>query len=144
MTIARMAASGLLAVVLVACTADDGSTGPRPATSAATSGAPTPQATGTAGAAPRAWPKPFAQTTCAEWNGQLSPEHKILAATELLISGWRSEGINRLPALTMVERFAQRVAGACAGDAATTMTLAEVGARVYKAGSADGTGEWTA
>jgi hypothetical protein len=75
------------------------------------------------------WPKAYSDTTCAEWNGEMTSGQKFAAAADML-SGARDKGDGGTGVAPddLITEFQDGVTNACVID---TATLAETGASLY-------------
>ncbi len=75
------------------------------------------------------WPHPYSQTTCADWNDDMTSAQQWAAAADMLTGARnKGDGGEGLPPDPLVDEFRAGITTACVVD---TMTLADVGAGLY-------------
>lgn len=75
------------------------------------------------------WGKDYADTTCGDWNAQMTDEQQFAAAADILASAWdKIEGSSDFPSDSLITEFQGGISKACIED---TMTLTDVSYGVY-------------
>ena len=84
------------------------------------------------------WPKNYDQTTCTEFNEQMTAQQKFAAAADMLTSARnKGDGGTGLPSDELIRQFQDDINEACSIQAtADTLTLADTGASIYLIGRA--------
>lgn len=82
------------------------------------------------------WPKDYGQTTCAEWNQQMTHNQQRVAAADMLASAWRADGKRSLPSDELIARFQAGISQGC--EPMPSLNLAEAGGALYVIGRSTG------
>ncbi len=87
---------------------------------------------GTSGRFEQTWPKSYANTTCADWNDDMTSDQQRVAAADMLTNTRDVDGIKpALPDDALIADFQQEVTTACSARAASKMAITEVAVGVY-------------
>ncbi|MCS5496296.1 hypothetical protein NY547_03465 [Cnuibacter physcomitrellae] len=77
----------------------------------------------------QSWPKSYSNTTCTEWNSDMTAAQQFAAAADMLTGARnKGDGGEGLPPDSMISDFQSGVTTACV---VPSMSLAEVGAGLY-------------
>ena len=78
------------------------------------------------------WTKSYANTTCADWNDDMTSDQQRVAAADMLTSARDVDGIEpALPDDVLIADFQQEVTTACSARAPSRLVITEVAAGVY-------------
>lgn len=81
------------------------------------------------------WGQSYSNTTCAQWNGQMTSAQRFAAAADMLTGARnKGDGGTGLPTDELIRRFQGDVTEGCSVSTAQTMSVAETGAAIYLIG----------
>lgn len=73
------------------------------------------------------WSQDYADTTCAEWAGQMDNHQRFVAAADMLTGARNKHGGSGLPPDSLIETFQSGISNVCTAEESLGITDAAVG-----------------